>query len=148
MNITNENMILIWLLLLVAFAVIELVTTQLISIWFAGASLVALILNFTGFGITAQIVCFFIVSIILLLITYPLYHKYIKKDIVPLNANSLIGELGVVVVEINNLEAVGQVKIKGQIWSAKSLDNNIIKVNSEVKVEKIEGVHLIVKNIN
>ncbi len=148
MNITNENMILIWLLLLVAFAVIELVTTQLISIWFAGGSLVALILNFTGFGITAQIVCFFIVSIILLLITYPLYHKYIKKDIVPLNANSLIGELGVVVVEINNLEAVGQVKIKGQIWSAKSLDNNIIKVNSEVKVEKIEGVHLIVKNIN
>ena len=112
MNITNENMILIWLLLLVAFAVIELVTTQLISIWFAGGSLVALILNFTGFGITAQIVCFFIVSIILLLITYPLYHKYIKKDIVPLNANSLIGELGVVVVEINNLEAVGQVKIK------------------------------------
>ena len=74
--------------------------------------------------------------------------EYIKKDIVHLNANSLIGENGVVIVEINNMDAVGQVKIKGQVWSAKSLNGEIIKENKEVKVEKIEGVHLIVKNID
>lgn len=148
MNITNENMILIWLILLVAFTVVELATTQLVSIWFAGGSLVALILNFSGFQIVTQVIVFFIVSVVLLLITYPLYHKYIKKDIVHLNANSLIGENGVVIVEINNMDAVGQVKIKGQVWSAKSLNGEIIKENKEVTVEKIEGVHLIVKNIN
>ena len=62
MNITNENMILIWLILLVAFTVVELATTQLVSIWFAGGSLVALILNFSGFQIVTQVIVFFVVT--------------------------------------------------------------------------------------
>ncbi|WP_290770625.1 NfeD family protein [Anaerofustis sp.] len=148
MNITNENMILIWLILLVAFVVVELMTTQLVSIWFAGGALISLILSFMDFGIIFQIVVFFVTSVVFLCITCPIYHKYIKRDIVPLNADSLIGTSAVVISKIDNKLGIGQVKVKGQVWSANSFTDEIIEENEEVKIKKIEGVHLIVQKEN
>ncbi|WP_411328550.1 NfeD family protein [Anaerofustis stercorihominis] len=145
MNFTSENMILIWLILLVLFVVIEVLTTQLVSIWFAGGSLISLILSFLDVNIVILVIVFFITSIIFLCITYPLYHKYVKSEIVPLNADSLIGMYAVVIKEINNKEAVGQVKVKGQVWSALNEIDEIIPEGEEVKIIKIEGVHVIVQ---
>jgi len=145
MNITNENMILIWLILLVVFIVVEVFTAQLVSIWFAGGSLVALVLGFLDVNILIQIAAFFISSVVFLCITYPLYKKYVKTEIVPLNSNSLIGEYGLVISKIDNKLGVGQIKIKGQVWSAVNIVDEIIDENEEVKVLKIEGVHVIVQ---
>ncbi|WP_294468546.1 NfeD family protein [uncultured Anaerofustis sp.] len=145
MNFTSENMILIWLVLLVLFVVVELLTTQLVSIWFAGGSLISLILSFLDVSIAVQIIVFFITSVIFLCITYPLYHKYVKSEIVPLNADSLIGLYGIVIKEINNKKAVGQIKVKGQVWSALNEIDEIISEGEEVKIIKIEGVHVIVQ---
>ncbi|MBR3738003.1 MAG: NfeD family protein, partial [Eubacterium sp.] len=62
------------------------------------------------------------------------------------NADRCIGEDAVVCEEINNLEAKGQVKVDGKIWSARSSDGSIIPTDTIVTVEKIDGVKLIVKN--
>ena len=48
---------------------------------------------------------------------------------------------------IDPIEGTGQVKISGEVWSAKSFDNLAISQNTEVIVEKIDGVKAIVKPV-
>ncbi len=54
----------------------------------------------------------------------------------------------VVISKIDNKLGIGQVKVKGQVWSANSFTDEIIEENEEVKIKKIEGVHLIVQKEN
>ena len=64
--------------------------------------------------------------------------------IVPTNADTLIGAQAVVIESIDNLQAKGQVKIRGQIWTARSADENLIyETGAVVTVLAIEGVKLI-----
>ena len=55
----------------------------------------------------------------------------------------LLVKFGIVTNDINSLEATGQVKVNGEIWSAKS-ESNILK-GTKVEVKKIDGVKLIVE---
>ena len=71
-----------------------------------------------------------------------------KTKEVKTNAFSFEGKIGKVVEEINPLEAKGQVKVNGELWSATSADDTPIPKDTEVKIEKIEGVKLIVKPLN
>ena len=132
-------MITVWIIAIVIFAIIEALTPQFVSIWFAGGAAIALICELLGLSITIQIIVFVISSILLVMITYPILKQYSKNNTVALNADSLIGEEGISEVDINNLNATGQVKIRGQIWSAKSDDGNMIEKGNVVKVIKIEG---------
>ncbi len=61
------------------------------------------------------------------------------------NAEALIGKTAKVLTEIDNVEAVGTVRVDGQIWSARSKEGGIIPVETEVMVRSIEGVKLIVE---
>ena len=47
--------------------------------------------------------------------------------------------IGIEAEVIENLEPIGQVKIKGQIWRAQSLDKKTIAKQSKVKIIKVEG---------
>ncbi len=64
------------------------------------------------------------------------------------NAFSLEGKNGKVTEDINPLEAKGQVTVNGELWSATSYNEQPIPKDTEIVVEKIEGVKLIVKPIN
>lgn len=83
-----------------------------------------------------------------LVITRPLVKKYIHPKMQRTNADKVIGQIGIVCQDIDNINATGQVKVDGKVWSARSIDNQIITENSEVIIEKIEGVKLIVKSNN
>ena len=64
------------------------------------------------------------------------------------NADRLFGEEAVVIKEINTLESKGQVKVRGDVWSAKTSDpNKVIPEGAKVKVIKTEGVKLLVEEI-
>jgi membrane protein implicated in regulation of membrane protease activity len=60
------------------------------------------------------------------------------------NADRCIGKDAIVTQDINNIEACGQVKADGKIWTARSSDDSVIPEGALVTVEKIEGVKLIV----
>ena len=62
----------IWLALLIVFAITEGVTVALVSIWFMGGALAALIAALCGAELWVQVVLFFAVSILLLLCLRPL----------------------------------------------------------------------------
>ena len=61
------------------------------------------------------------------------------------NAGRYLGKIGIVTSEINNIAAVGQVKVLGNVWSARSSDGSIIPAGASVLVLRIEGVKLIVE---
>jgi membrane protein implicated in regulation of membrane protease activity len=124
---------------------IEAATMALTTIWFAGGALVAFILALFGVDIQVQLAMFVIVSFILLFFTRPFALKYVNRNTVKTNLESLIGKNARVTVEINNLEGKGAAVLNGQEWTARALkDDEIYPAGTMVEVKDIKGVKLIV----
>jgi membrane protein implicated in regulation of membrane protease activity len=132
-----------WLGLLIILIAIEAATVSLTTIWFAAGSLLAFFMALFGVELWAQILVFLAASTLLLIFTRPIAVKYLKVGITKTNLDSIIGEKGLVVMDIKEF-SVGQVKVKGQVWSAVSKDGESIGKDTEVIIEAIEGVKLIV----
>ena len=135
----------LWLALLIVFAVLEASTVSLVSIWFMGGALTALIAALCGAEIWLQVVLFFVVSIALLLCLRPLSKKLLKKKKVATNADSNIGKTAVVTETIDNLRGTGAVKISGVEWSARSVDDSVLEKDAVVRILRIEGVKVCVE---
>ncbi|MCH5316311.1 MAG: NfeD family protein [Eubacterium sp.] len=144
-----ENLILtVWIALIVIFSVFEAVTAQLVSVWFVIGSIAALVAHILNAPLYLQIIIFIVVSIVALAITRPLVKKYIHPKKQSTNADRVIGQIGIVTEKIDNLNAVGNVKVDGKIWSARSTNGEIIPPDARIEVTEISGVKLIVKPIN
>lgn len=133
-----------WIALAVIFGVVEAATAQIVTIWFAVGSVGALIANVVGANTTIQLVVFVAVSILTLIIARPYLKKFTKTEMQRTNADRCIGETAIVTEEINNTQGTGQVKVGGNIWTARSRNSAVIPAGEKVTVEKIEGVKLIV----
>ena len=144
MGLTVTGFTVLWSVLLILFIIAEAITVQLVSIWFAIGSLVALIANFCGANTLVQAALFVGVSFAALLLTRPLVKKFSTPKIQRTNIDRIIGERAIVTEEIDNLRAIGSVKADGKSWSARSADGSIIPAGSVVEVQKIDGVKLIV----
>lgn len=139
-----EYMWILWLSIAIFFLVIESITVELISVWFTGGSLIAMVLSLYEIELGWQIATFCIVSIILIIFTRPLVARYLKRNESRTNVDSLIGGIATVTKEILPDER-GEVKIKGQYWLAISHDNKCIESGNKVCILAIEGAKLIVK---
>ena len=142
-----DKMLILWILLGVLFFVVEIATSQVVTIWFAIGAIGAIFANVLKCSIVVQIIVFSVISMITLLIARPYMKKFTQTKVQPTNADMCIGSKAVVTEEINNTAGTGQVKVKGAIWSAKSSDDSVILKDSIVLIESISGVKLIVKNI-
>ncbi len=129
------------------FVVIEAITFGLTTIWFAIGAVAAIGASSIGLGFYWQTAVFFAVSIILLYFTRPIAKKYLRVGAQKTNVSEVIGQKGIVKKKILPHET-GQVKIKGQIWTAVSEDGSIIEEKSEVVVARVEGVKVIVRPKN
>lgn len=145
--VIKMNMTYIWLGLVIVFAVFEAATAGLTSIWFAAGALFAMIVAALGAGIWVQIIVFIAVSAVLLVFVRQIAYKFITPKIEATNADAIIGKTGIVSEQINNDTGLGEVKVGGKTWSARSLNGSIIEINTKVEIIKIEGVKLIVKNM-
>lgn len=138
-------MMCIWIFVLVTAIVAEAITPMLVAIWFMPAALVSLILAFCEVQTEIQVLVFFITALGLILVIRPFAKKLMKNHTVtPTNADALIGEIGIVTEPIHNLSDSGQVKVKSQIWTARTkTDDVMIPKDALVKVDEIVGVRLI-----
>jgi membrane protein implicated in regulation of membrane protease activity len=134
-----------WLIIIAACVIIEALTLGLATIWFAIGALVAWLIYLTGAALQLQIVVFLVVSIVCLILTRPIAVEKLKIGRSRTNADALIGEYVKVESTINNINNEGTVKAKGQIWSAKSFDGEVIEKDELVVIKEIKGVKLIVK---
>lgn len=134
----------IWMIVFVVLAVIELITINLVSIWFVIGSLASFIISLFTNDITIQIAVFVIVSFISLLSTKSIVKKIKQNKITPTNLDRVIGKIGFVTEEINK-NVLGEVKVDGKLWTA--ISNKKINKGSKVEILSIEGVKLSVKEI-
>ncbi len=141
-------MLIFWIVLLVVLIIIEAVTAQLVTIWFAAGAAAALVAELCGLEQWLQWVIFIAVSAVALVATRPLVKKITNKTVQPTNADRCIGQTAVVTEDIVNIDARGQVNVNGITWTARSSDGSVIKKDERVIVEKIEGVKLIVRAEN
>lgn len=137
----------IWLVLMVFFIMVEANTVTLVSVWFAAGSLVALIASLLGAQVWLQAVLALAVAAVLLASLRPLVRKYIKPKVVATNVDAIIGSTGYVTADIDNVSAVGQVKLGSMEWSARSAGGEQIPAGTLVKVERIEGVKAFVSEV-
>ena len=141
MNITSF----VWLGIMVAAIILEAITVQLVSVWFAGGALVtALVTMFVDLDIWAQILIFVTVSLLVMVIARPLIKDRLDKQKQATNADSVVGKTAVVSEAVDNINGKGAVKINGTVWTARSEDGSPIPKGANVTIRKIEGVKLIV----
>ena len=137
----------IWLILAVIMLVIEIVTTGLATLWFAVGAVVAMIMDLCGASVASQIIAMAAISavcfVVCMIWVKPKLESLRKKNVQKTNADRLIGREGVVIVPFNSTEGKGQVKVDGQIWSAKSGED--YTEGTKVTVKAIEGVKLVVE---
>ncbi len=139
----NEVFVVIWFLVILVAAYIEITTMDLTSVWFAIGALVAFILAVLGVPFVFQLFVFILLSILLLISVKPLAKNYLRANVVSTNADRLIGKVAICVKEIAPGDR-GQVKVDGQIWTAVTEDGDGILVDEKVEILAIEGVKLIV----
>ena len=95
----------LWLVLFVALIVLELATTQLICIWFAGGALASFICALLNLNVAVQSIVFVLVSAILLMLTKNVVKKLKQEPGEKTNTEALIGQSAVVTEEISNMQS-------------------------------------------
>ncbi len=136
-----------WVALAVVLGVIEASTVNMVTIWPTLSALITAIFAATGLGMAAQATVFVVCSALLLLLTRPFVKRVLVKKTYVTNADRIIGAEGVVIEKIDAMENSGQVKVMGQVWSAKAEDGAIIEMGSRITVLKLEGVKAVVSVI-
>ena len=134
-----------WLGTVVACVIIEAMTVNLTTIWFALGAVAAWLVYLTGLGLEVQIVIFLLVSIVCLIFTRPIAVEKLKVGRYKTNADSLIGQSCKVESTIDNINNTGAVNVKGQMWTARSADDQVIEKDEIVIIKEIIGVKLIVQ---
>lgn len=132
-------MVWIWLGLVVTLTLIEVLTTNLVTIWYIASALVSLILSFFIDSYLIEFAVFVIIGTVLLFTTRDYLVKLIVKKKEKTNLDRVIGMTGIVTEEITK-KKFGEVKVDGKRWTA--VADKKIKVDSTVKVLEIDGVKL------
>jgi len=138
-----------WLIVSGICFIIEMATVGFMVFWFGIGALIAMISSLFIPNVYAQTFIFLITSTALLFLTKPFVNKFINKDkVVATNAYSIIGKKGIVIKELNPILGTGQIKVSGEVWSAKTLTEEIVPENTEVEITEIDGVKAVVKIIS
>ena len=141
-------MLWVWIVVIVVACLMEWATqVQLISIWAALGGVVALILELAGLGKEIQVVVFFAVTILAIVLTRPLAKKMTSFIKTPTNADMNIDKIGKVTKIVDEELGIMRVKVENNDWSATTENKSVLPVGTEIVVQAIEGVKLIVKPV-
>jgi membrane protein implicated in regulation of membrane protease activity len=133
-----------WVLVFFVAVIIESFEPQLVSVWFAGGALVALLFA-TVFQVTLvwQVVLFALTSVVLLLLTRPFVRKVTTLPTVATNADALIGNE--ILVEKGFGPKQSGMGLQGDVrWKLVSKDEAIFKSGEFAIVQEINGNKLTV----
>ena len=128
----------LWTVVAVALAVGEMLTTSFFLIFFAAGALAAALVALIGAGAVVSWLVFIAASAALLTTVRPIArrHRHAPPQIRTGTA-ALVGRTGVVLERIANNEGVGCVKIDGEVWTARSFDEDR-EIEAGARVEVLE----------
>lgn len=137
-------MVWIWLGVVIALVLIEVITTNLVTIWFVASGIVSMILSIFVDNYFVQFLIFVVLGTILLFTTRDYLVRLIGIKSEKTNLDRVVGMNGIVTEEIKR-NISGEVKVDGKKWTA--ISNKKIEVGKEVKILDIEGVKLKVEEV-
>lgn len=136
----------LWLIIACALGVGEMHTKGFFLAPFAIGALVGAVANLAGAGSTVSLLAFLLASVVALTMIRPFAHR--QRRLPPLmrsGAAALVGQEAVVLERIANREGVGCVKIGGEVWTARSYDEDeVIDRGEQVQVIEIRGATALV----
>ena len=136
----------IWIAVILLAIVIEVLTDQLISIWFVPGAVISTFLDFLGVSLIWQILVVLVMAGAGIALARIFLADKIASRIQKTNIDAIIGERCVVTEKIDNYAGCGLVKIKGQIWSARGVgEDDVYEEGCVLHVVAIEGVKVICK---
>jgi membrane protein implicated in regulation of membrane protease activity len=134
----------VWLVLAAVLGVAEVLTTTLAFGLVAAAAAVAAVVGGLGGALPFQLGAFAVAAAAGLGVVRPIALRHIKQPpMLRTGAAALVGRSGRVLEEVS--DQAGQVRIGGEVWSARSYDESqVIPVGSTVDVFAIEGATALV----
>lgn len=144
----NIIMMIVWLTIFVIAIIAEIITTELVSVWFCIGAIVALACTFIpNMPWWGELIIFFGVSIIALIALRPVARRTLQRNKSNTNVDELIGKKGKVIKDITSLDS-GEINVNGTIWTAiKRDEDETIKEGEVVKIISITGNKLLVEEI-
>ncbi|MBO4594921.1 MAG: NfeD family protein [Clostridia bacterium] len=136
----------IWLGVTAAALIIEFITTEMVSVWFAGGGLVAMILAIFGVDWYVTVPVAIVVSFALMLAFRKLVMKKLSKGEVKTNAESVFGKEFILLSGTED-EGGSTIKINGVVWDVKTEDDTPLKKGDRVRVLNLEGNKYIVEEV-
>ena len=134
----------IWIAVIVLAAVIEVLTDQLIALWFIPGAAIGVVLDFLEVPFIWQALVLLVTTAIGIVVGKKFISKKLKNNSTKTNIDAIIGERCIVTEKIDNYAGCGQAKVKGQIWSARGVgEDDIFEVGEALRIVAIEGVKLI-----
>jgi membrane protein implicated in regulation of membrane protease activity len=133
-----------WLIAAAILGVAEYFTLTLAFGLLAAAALVAALVAGIGGPLLAQVLAFAITAGVGLVFVRPIARRQMTNTpLVREGSYALIGKTAVVVEEVTGSQ--GLIKLSGEMWSARALDENqVIPAGTPVDVMEIEGATAIV----
>jgi membrane protein implicated in regulation of membrane protease activity len=136
----------LWLIAAAVFGIGEMLTTSFFLAPFALGAGVAAGVDALGAGTLASWIVFVLVSLLTLAILRPIARAHIRTPLqIRTGTAALIGKHAIVLERIENMEGVGCVKIDGEVWTARALDDDqVIERGTRVYVVDIKGATALV----
>ena len=135
---------LLWLILAALLAIGEVLTLGFLLGLLALAAVAAGIVAALGGGIVLQFLVFIGASLASLAVLRPIAKRHLRTPTqLRTGTAALVGSKGVVTQRVDDLS--GQVKIGGELWSARAfMEGEIMEPGARVEVAKIEGATALV----
>lgn len=142
-------MVWIWLGVIILATVIEFLTLEMTSIWFAAAAFVALILSlFDNVEWYVQVLVFVVLSAALILFLRKIAKKWLlKRTEGKTNLDIYVGTRTRLLKSITE-DAPGEIKINDVVWTAVTADGSAVPEHEFVEITGVKGNKIIVKKQN
>jgi membrane protein implicated in regulation of membrane protease activity len=137
--------ILVWSLIFIIALVVEVLEPQLVSIWFAAGAFIALLIQ-TIFPtlFVIQILIFIVSTTIALILSRPLYLRFIKQKSTLTNAAGIIGRDIKILVPCDKLTP-GKGLLGDVQWTILTEENERFKTNDIATIVALKGNKAIIK---
>ena len=135
-----------WLIIVLILSFIEVVTVNLVTVWFVASGLVSPILSFFNIPFLVQFGVFVILGFILLVTTRKFLTEKLNLYKQKTNLDRVVDMEGIVTEKITKYNP-GEVKVDGKRWTAIEVNGKTVEKGKSVKIIKIEGVKLIVDEV-
>jgi membrane protein implicated in regulation of membrane protease activity len=130
----------VWLAVAILLGIAEMFSLDLILLMLALGALVGMVTALLGAGFAVSAIAAAVASVACLsLVRPPLVKRLHSGPELSLGHGKLVGQQGVVTERITGLES-GQIKLAGEVWTAKPYDETLaIEPGSTVEVLEIRG---------